>query len=106
MSLGKSAAVSNDWKSFPGGLHFLRMNLLVALKGGSWTSWNGSVESAASASMDIRNLHTVPAFQTKDGSEIRELLAHRNSVIRQQSLAEARVPSGGSTLEHTHATAL
>lgn len=53
--------------------------------------------------MDIRNLNEVPAFTTKDGSEIRELLAYRNSAIRNQSLAEARVPVGGSTLEHFHA---
>src|SRR3989442_3769766 len=53
--------------------------------------------------MDVKNLDGVPAFTTKDGSEIRELLAHRNSVIRNQSLAEARVPVGGSTLEHYHA---
>ncbi len=52
--------------------------------------------------MDIKNLDEVPAFTTKDGSEIRELLAHRNSVIRLQSLAEARIPVGGSTLEHYH----
>jgi mannose-6-phosphate isomerase-like protein (cupin superfamily) len=52
--------------------------------------------------MDIKNLNNVPAFVTKDGSEIRELLAHRNSAIRNQSLAEARVPVGGSTLEHYH----
>src|ERR1043166_7599646 len=52
--------------------------------------------------MDIKNLSEVPAFVTKDGSEIRELLAHRNSAIRHQSLAEARVPVGGSTLEHYH----
>jgi mannose-6-phosphate isomerase-like protein (cupin superfamily) len=52
--------------------------------------------------MDIKNLGEVPAFKTKDGSEIRELLAHRNSAIRNQSLAEARVPVGGSTLEHFH----
>ena len=53
--------------------------------------------------MDIKNLHDAPAFTTKDGSEIRELLAHRNSGIRHQSLAEARVPVAGSTLEHYHA---
>ena len=53
--------------------------------------------------MDLKNLDAVPAFTTKDGSEIRELLAHRNSLIRKQSLAEARVPVGGSTLEHYHA---
>jgi mannose-6-phosphate isomerase-like protein (cupin superfamily) len=52
--------------------------------------------------MDVKNLNEVRAFTTKDGSEIRELLAHRNSCIRQQSLAEARIPVGGSTLEHFH----
>lgn len=52
--------------------------------------------------MEIKNLHDVPAFITKDGSEIRELLAHRNSTIRLQSLAEARLPAGGSTQEHYH----
>ncbi len=52
--------------------------------------------------MDIKNLGDVPSFNTKDGSEIRELLAHRNSVIRNQSLAEARLPAGASTQEHYH----
>ena len=52
--------------------------------------------------MDVKNLNEVPAFITKDGSEIRELLAHRNSAIRHQSLAEARLPAGGSTQEHFH----
>jgi mannose-6-phosphate isomerase-like protein (cupin superfamily) len=52
--------------------------------------------------MDIKNLAEVPSFITKDGSEIRELLAYRNSAIRNQSLAEARVPVGGSTQEHYH----
>ena len=52
--------------------------------------------------MDVKNLDEAPAFMTKDGSEIRELLAHRNSAIRNQSLAEARLPVGGATLEHYH----
>ena len=52
--------------------------------------------------MDIKNLNQMPSFTTKDGSEIRELLAYRNSVIRHQSLAEARLPAGGSTQEHYH----
>src|SRR5215472_6833310 len=52
--------------------------------------------------MDVRNLDDMPPFITKDGSEIRELLAYRNSVIRNQSLAEARLPVGGSTQEHYH----
>jgi mannose-6-phosphate isomerase-like protein (cupin superfamily) len=52
--------------------------------------------------MDLKNLNQVPPFITKDGSEIRELLAYRNSSIRNQSLAEARLPVGGSTQEHYH----
>ena len=52
--------------------------------------------------MEIVNLSEAPPFITKDGSEIRELLAHRNSAIRNQSLAEARLPVGVSTKEHYH----
>ena len=52
--------------------------------------------------MDVKNLADALSFTTKDGSEIRELLAHRNSAIRNQSLAEARLPVGGSTQEHFH----
>ena len=52
--------------------------------------------------MDVKNLDEVPSFITADSSEIRELLAHRNSAIRNQSLAEARIPVGGATLEHYH----
>jgi mannose-6-phosphate isomerase-like protein (cupin superfamily) len=52
--------------------------------------------------MDITNLNRVEACITKDGSEIRELLAHRNSSIRNQSLAEARLTVGGATQEHYH----
>lgn len=55
--------------------------------------------------MDVKNLNEVGAFITKDGSEIRELLAYRNSVIRNQSLAEARLPVGASTQEHYHPNA-
>ena len=53
--------------------------------------------------MEIKSLNSAPPFITKDGSEIRELLACRNSSIRNQSLAEARLPVGGSTQEHYHA---
>ena len=52
--------------------------------------------------MDIQNIDQVQPFTTKDGSEIRELLAHRNSCIRNQSLAEARLPVGATTSEHHH----
>ena len=52
--------------------------------------------------MDVQSILEVPSFTTKDGSEIRELLAHRNSTIRNQSLAEARLPVGASTTAHYH----
>jgi mannose-6-phosphate isomerase-like protein (cupin superfamily) len=52
--------------------------------------------------MDVKNVADMQAFITKDGSEIRELLAYRNSAVRNQSLAEARVPVDGSTQEHYH----
>jgi mannose-6-phosphate isomerase-like protein (cupin superfamily) len=52
--------------------------------------------------MDVKNLSRVESFITMDGSEIRELLAHRNSCIRNQSLAEARVAPGGRTAPHYH----
>jgi len=52
--------------------------------------------------MDIKNIADAPAFTTKDGSEIRELLAHRNSAVRNQSLAEARLPPRATTTAHYH----
>lgn len=52
--------------------------------------------------MDVKNLEQVDAFITADGSEIRELLAHRNSCIRNQSLAEARLMPGMATIPHYH----
>jgi mannose-6-phosphate isomerase-like protein (cupin superfamily) len=52
--------------------------------------------------MDVINRHAAAPFTTKDGSEIRELLAHRNSCIRNQSLAEATLPPGAATQEHFH----
>ena len=52
--------------------------------------------------MDVQNIDRVPALTTKDGSEIRELLAHRNSCIRNQTLAEARLAPGASTTPHHH----
>jgi mannose-6-phosphate isomerase-like protein (cupin superfamily) len=52
--------------------------------------------------VDIVNRDQTEPFTTKDGSEIRELLAHRNSAIRNQSLAEATIAVGSSTQEHYH----
>ena len=62
----------------------------------------GELANAGVSLMDVRNIDRVPAFITKDGSEIRELLSYRNSVIRHQSLAEARLPAGGATTPHRH----
>jgi len=53
--------------------------------------------------MDVVNREAAKPFTTKDGSTIRELLAHRNSVIRKQSLAEARLAPGATTIPHHHA---
>lgn len=52
--------------------------------------------------MDVISRSSTVPFITADGSEIRELLAYRNSSIRNQSLAEATLPPGGSTREHYH----
>jgi mannose-6-phosphate isomerase-like protein (cupin superfamily) len=52
--------------------------------------------------MDIIQRSETRPFRTKDGSTIRELLAHRNSCIRNQSLAEATVPPGVTTQAHYH----
>ena len=53
--------------------------------------------------MDVINQEDTMPFTTADGSTIRELLAHRNSSIRQQSLAEARLAPGAATTPHHHA---
>jgi mannose-6-phosphate isomerase-like protein (cupin superfamily) len=52
--------------------------------------------------MHIQNISSTIPFTTKDGSQIRELLAHRNSCIKNQSLAEARLPPGAKTTPHHH----
>jgi mannose-6-phosphate isomerase-like protein (cupin superfamily) len=53
--------------------------------------------------MDVVNRRDAVPFTTVDGSTIRELLAHRNSSIRKQSLAEARLSAGSATIPHHHA---
>ena len=44
----------------------------------------------------------VPAFVTKDGSLIRELLHPAQHPVRRQSLAEAVIAPGAKTLLHLH----
>jgi len=53
--------------------------------------------------MDVINRDDTVPFTTADGSTIRELLASRNSAIRNQSLAEARLAPGKATTPHHHA---
>ncbi|NDC63630.1 MAG: cupin domain-containing protein [Planctomycetia bacterium] len=52
--------------------------------------------------VEVINQRDAVPFTTADGSTIRELLAHRNSSIRKQSLAEARLPPAGATVPHHH----
>jgi mannose-6-phosphate isomerase-like protein (cupin superfamily) len=55
--------------------------------------------------MDVRNAANVASFITKDGSQIRELLAYRNACLAAMSLAEATLPPGGATVPHYHVEA-
>ena len=52
--------------------------------------------------MEIRNREEQKPFTTKDGSTIRSLLDLTNSPVKEQSLAEATLPEGGSTERHYH----
>jgi mannose-6-phosphate isomerase-like protein (cupin superfamily) len=51
--------------------------------------------------MEIARRSSLPAYVTRDGSEIREWVAP-GAAGRRQSLAEATVAAGGSTLAHFH----
>lgn len=52
--------------------------------------------------MDVVNRSQTLPYTTKDGSQIRELLAYRNSSLTQQSLAEATLLPGTATTRHYH----
>jgi mannose-6-phosphate isomerase-like protein (cupin superfamily) len=52
--------------------------------------------------VEIVNRNKIKPFITKDTSEIREILAPRNSSLKNQSLAEARVAPEKATIEHYH----
>lgn len=58
--------------------------------------------NSTKSEMDIIQLSDCPSFITKDGSGIRELLSHRNSPIRNQSLAEATIGPYILTALHYH----
>lgn len=52
--------------------------------------------------MIIRKHAEQAPFTTKDGSTIVSLLDSANAPVKNQSLAEARVPAGNSTQRHYH----
>ena len=52
--------------------------------------------------MTVQHLSAQTPFITKDGSTIRSILDRTNAPVQNQSLAEARVPAGGSTERHHH----
>ncbi|WP_079437512.1 cupin domain-containing protein [Zoogloea sp. LCSB751] len=58
--------------------------------------------SPPSRTPQVQPYAEVPAYVTKDGSEIRELMHPAVHGNRAQSLAEARVPAGTRTLLHRH----
>ncbi len=53
--------------------------------------------------MNLTHYGAIPAYLTKDGSQIRELMHPAMHGNRAQSLAEATVPAGRRTLLHRHA---
>lgn len=52
--------------------------------------------------MIVQNLSSQKPFITKDGSQIRSILDRTNAPVQNQSLAEACLPTGGSTQRHYH----
>lgn len=52
--------------------------------------------------MIVENLSSQKPFTTKDGSQIRSILDLSNSPVKNQSLAEATLPAGGTTERHFH----
>jgi mannose-6-phosphate isomerase-like protein (cupin superfamily) len=52
--------------------------------------------------MIINNLSSQKPFTTRDGSEIRSLLDLACAPVKNQSLAEARLPAGAATERHYH----
>jgi mannose-6-phosphate isomerase-like protein (cupin superfamily) len=53
---------------------------------------------------EVVRMETREPFITADGSEIRELAGIPSGNAANQSLAQARVPAGGDTVEHYHRT--
>ncbi len=52
--------------------------------------------------MTVQPIDAQIPFTTKDGSTIRSILDRTNALVQNQSLAEARVPTGAATQRHYH----
>jgi mannose-6-phosphate isomerase-like protein (cupin superfamily) len=52
--------------------------------------------------VQVSKLDQLDSFTTLDGSTIREIVGPSWTAAKNQSLAEARVPAGASTIEHFH----
>tara|TARA_R110002096_G_scaffold240324_7_gene432127 strand:+ start:1091 stop:1450 length:360 start_codon:yes stop_codon:yes gene_type:complete len=52
--------------------------------------------------MTVNQIAEQEPFTTADGSTIRSILDRTNAPVENQSLAEASLPSGGSTQRHFH----
>jgi mannose-6-phosphate isomerase-like protein (cupin superfamily) len=52
--------------------------------------------------VEVTSYKEIVAFQTLDGSEIREWAGPVSAPAENQSLAEATIPVGGATTEHYH----
>lgn len=52
--------------------------------------------------MIVQNLDAQAPFATRDGSIIRSILDRTNAPVRQQSLAEATLPTDAATQRHHH----
>jgi mannose-6-phosphate isomerase-like protein (cupin superfamily) len=52
--------------------------------------------------MKIINRKNCSEFVAQDKAIVRELVSPRKSLIKNQSIAEVRIPSGESVLEHFH----
>ena len=52
--------------------------------------------------MEIINVKDCPKFVAQDSAIVREIISHRNSSVKNQSLAQVTIPPGTAVLEHYH----
>jgi mannose-6-phosphate isomerase-like protein (cupin superfamily) len=79
-----------------------RQAIAAAMDGGKVLYGTASGGRYVLREMEIRNRNNETPFTTKDGSTITSLLDLANAPVKNQSLAEAFIPAGGSTQRHFH----